>query len=148
MITTFKRTGKRVLPAGVAALGIALGTFRGDLAAADPPAPSVDWSRAELVTVQMVEDRFIPNQFRFRHGVPYRLHLENNGSEMHEFTAPEFFKAIVVKNPEVLEREQNEVLLHPNERKDLYFVAPKPGHYALICADHDWDGMKGDITVE
>ncbi len=96
----------------------------------------------------MVEDRFIPHELRFRHGVPYRLHLENNGTSMHEFTAPEFFNAIFVKNPEVLEREKNEVLLHPNERKDLYFVAPKPGHYELICADHDWDGMTGDITVE
>lgn len=146
--TTLVRGGYRTVLTGIAALGIALGAYRADLPAADPPAPAVDWSSAQLVTVQMVEDRFIPNKLSFRHGVPYRLRLENKGSEMHEFTAPEFFKAIFVKNPEVLEQEKNEVLLHPNERKDLYFVAPKPGHYELICADHDWDGMKGEITVE
>ena len=143
-----KRKRKEFLRAGVGALGIALGIYQGDLQAADPPAPSVDWSRAELVTVQMVEDRIIPNRLRFRHGVPYRLHLENNGTEMHEFTAPEFLKAVFVRNREILEQEQNEVLLHPGERKDLYFLAPNPGLYQLICADHDWDGMKGDITVE
>ena len=148
MRTRFKRGCTGVSLSGAALLVIALAASQGELVAADPPTPAVDWSSAELVTVQMVEDRFIPNQLRFRHGVPYRLHLQNNGTEMHEFTAPEFFKAIVMRNPEVLEREQNEVLLHPNERKDVYFVAPKPGHYVLICADHDWDGMKGDIIVE
>ena len=141
---------------GVVALGILLGTYRDDVPAAEPSAPvrpaagaaNVDWSSARLVTVQLVDDRFVPEKLSFRHGVPYRLHLENNGTAMHEFTAPEFFRAIEVKNPGVLEPEQHEVLLQPKEQKDLYFVAPGPGHYRLTCADHDWDGMTGDITVE
>jgi len=41
-----------------------------------------------------------------------------------------------------------EVVLQPNEQKDLYFVALRPGHYDMWCADHDWAGMIGDITVE
>jgi plastocyanin len=27
-------------------------------------------------------------------------------------------------------------------------VPLNPGSYRLICADHDWDGMVGEITVE
>ena len=52
--------------------------------------PGVDWSQAETVTVVMVDDRFVPDHLSFRHGVPYRLHLENRGKDLHEFTAPEF----------------------------------------------------------
>jgi uncharacterized cupredoxin-like copper-binding protein len=153
-----RRTHK-VLRAGVVTLGILLGTYRDDVSAADTSAPAkalsaaagatnLDWSSAQLVAVRLVDDRFIPEKFSFRHGVPYHLHLENNGTTMHEFTAPEFFKAIYVKNLDVMEAEHNELLLQPKEQKDLYFVAPNPGHYSLTCADHDWDGMTGDITVE
>jgi uncharacterized cupredoxin-like copper-binding protein len=111
-------------------------------------AADVDWASAQLVTVQLIDDRFVPDKLAFRRGVPYRLRLENGGKEMHEFTAPEFFKAIAVRNPEVLEQAGNEVLLHSKEHKELYFVADKPGRYSLSCSDHDWDGMIGEITVE
>ena len=73
--------------------------------------------QAELVTVQLVDDRFVPDKLAFRSGVLYRLRLENHGKEMHEFTAPEFFKAIEVKNPEVLEPGLPEVLLHPGKAR-------------------------------
>jgi uncharacterized cupredoxin-like copper-binding protein len=104
--------------------------------------------QAELVTVQLIDDRFVPDKLAFRSGVLYRLRLENHGKEMHEFTAPEFFKTIEVKNPEVLEPGLPEVLLHPSESKDLYFVARQSGRYPLTCADHDWDGMVGEIVVQ
>ena len=113
-----------------------------------PPAPPAQWARAELVTVQLIDDRFVPDKLAFKSGVLYRLRLENDGKEMHEFTAPEFFKTIEVKNPQVLEQGLPEVLLHPGEKKDLYLIARQPGRYPLICADHDWDGMVGEITVE
>ena len=107
-----------------------------------------DWARAELVTVQLIEDRFVPEKLTFRSGVPYRLRLENRGKETHEFTAPEFIKSIEIGNPGVLEQAGSEVLVRPAAQKELQFIARKPGRYPLICADHDWDGMVGEITVE
>ena len=115
---------------------------------AQPVAQSVDWSSARLVMVRLVDERFVPDNLVFKHGVAYQLRLENTGHHMHEFTAPEFLKAVTIRNPEVLVLAKNEMLLQPGESKDLYFVAPSPGHFALICADHDWDGMTGSITVE
>jgi uncharacterized cupredoxin-like copper-binding protein len=103
---------------------------------------------AQLVTVGLVDDQFVPDKLVFRAGVLYRMRLENRGKEMHEFTAPEFLKTVDVKNPEVLEQAGNEVLVQPGKAKDLLFVAKKPGRYPLLCADHDWDGMVGEITVE
>jgi uncharacterized cupredoxin-like copper-binding protein len=149
---------KRSTLVRIFALGIWLGACHGDILAAGPavPAgeaaagtPNIDWASARLVTVEMVDDRFVPDKLVFRRGVPYRLHMENSGADIHDFTAPEFFNAIAIRNPDVLERtRQDEVSLQPKEQKDLYFVAQKPGHYRLICANHDWDNMVGDITIE
>jgi uncharacterized cupredoxin-like copper-binding protein len=111
-------------------------------------AAGVDWSKAQLVTITTVEYAFEPNHLVLRRDIPYRLHVENHGRELHELTAPDFFKAVELRNPEALNPEHTEIVLQPNEQKDLYFVTLQPGHYNMWCADHDWAGMTGDITVE
>jgi uncharacterized cupredoxin-like copper-binding protein len=115
-----------------------------------PPARAagVDWSKALPVTITTVEYAFEPNHLILRRDTPYRLHVENHGRELHELTAPDFFKAVDLRNPEVLNPEHTEIVLQPNEQKDLYFVTSRSGHYDMWCADHDWAGMTGDITVE
>ena len=115
-----------------------------------PPARAagIDWSKAQLVTLTTVEYAFEPNHLILRREIAYRLHVENPGRELHELTAPKFFSAVELRNPEALNRERTEIVLQPNEQKDLYFVALRPGHYEMWCADHDWAGMTGDITVE
>jgi len=133
---------------GRAAIGAAIVAA---IAAAATPygrAAETDWSQAERVTVVAIEYRFEPNRLEFHRGVAYRLHLENAGKEMHEFTAPAFFKAVDIRNPDALNPDRTELAVQPGEQKDLYFVARDPGHYSLVCADHDWAGMTGDITIE
>jgi uncharacterized cupredoxin-like copper-binding protein len=111
-------------------------------------AAGVDWSRAHLVTLTTLEYAFEPNHLILRRDVAYRLHLENHGRELHELTSPDLFKSVELRNPEVLNPEHTEIVLQPNEQKDLYFVTLRPGHYDMWCADHDWAGMTGDITIE
>ena len=111
-------------------------------------AAGVDWSKAQLVTMTTIEYAFEPNHLILSRDIAYRLHVENHGHELHELTAPDFFKAVELRNPETLNRERTEIVLQPNEQKDLYFVTLRPGHYDMWCADHDWAGMTGDITVE
>jgi uncharacterized cupredoxin-like copper-binding protein len=111
-------------------------------------AAGVDWSKAQLVTMTTIEYAFEPNHLILSRDIAYRLHVENHGRELHELTAPDFLKAIELRNPETLNRERTEIVLQPNEQKDLYFVTLRPGHYDMWCADHDWAGMTGDITVE
>ncbi len=120
-------------------LGICAGEWAADVFAQDA---------AQTVTQQLVDDRFVPAELRFRSGVLYRLHLENRGREMHEFTAPEFLKSADVKNPEILVRDGTDVVLQPGEVKDILLVPRRAGHFKLICADHDWAGMVGEIVVE
>ena len=111
-------------------------------------AAGVDWSKAQLVTMTTIEYAFEPKHLILSRDIAYRLHVENHGRELHELTAPDFFKAVELRNPETLNRERTEIVLQPNEQKDLYFVTLRPGHYDMWCADHDWAGMTGDITVE
>ncbi len=115
-----------------------------------PPARAagIDWSRAEPVTLTTVEYAFEPSHLILRRDIAYRLRVENHGRELHELTAPDLFKAVELRNPEALNREHTEIVLQPNEQKDLYFVALRPGHYDMWCADHDWAGMTGDIIVQ
>ena len=112
------------------------------------PAGAVEWDKAQSLTIATSEYQFSPNKLTFQRGVPYRLHLENHGRETHEFTAPAFIKTLRVRNPKVLNADHTEVVLQPGQAKDFYFVPQKPGNYPLICADHDWAGMTGKITVE
>ena len=101
-----------------------------------------------MINVVMVDYRFEPDHLTFEHDVHYQLHLENHGKETHEFTAPTFLATATIENPDVLNREHTEVLVDPGESKDLFFTAHRPGTYDLRCADHDWNGMVGGITVK
>ena len=118
------------------------------LAAAARAQPAVDWSQAQTVDLLMVDDRFEPDHLSFRHGVPYRIHMMNRGKDLHEFTAPEFLADAIVRDPRVLANGGKEVVVQPGAEVDVYLVPMKSGTFRLICADHDWDGMVGEITVE
>jgi uncharacterized cupredoxin-like copper-binding protein len=112
------------------------------------PAAWADWSKAETVTLVETDYRFAPDRLTFRAGSAYRLHIENHGKRLHEFTAPAFLKTVEIGNPEVLNPDRTEIVAHHGEQKDLYFVPNQAGHFPFSCADHDWAGMTGDIVVE
>jgi uncharacterized cupredoxin-like copper-binding protein len=107
-----------------------------------------DWSRAQAVTVVATEYRSTPNRIAFRVGAPSRLHLENHGQKLHEFTAPDFFQTVDLAPSSALNPERGEVVLQPGAQADLYLVPRQAGQYPFTCADHDWAGMTGAIRVE
>ena len=105
-------------------------------------------SAPEKMTVVMVDNRFEPDHLTFHAGQPYALHLENHGKEMHEFTAAKFLKAAKVKDEHLLSNGGTDIVVQPGKSVDVLLIAPPKGPYELICADHDWDGMVGGITVD
>jgi uncharacterized cupredoxin-like copper-binding protein len=111
-------------------------------------AAPADWSKAQTVTIIGTEYGFEPNKLTFRIGGPYRLRFENRGKELHELTAPAFLQTVEVGNPDVLNADRTELVVHPGEQKELFFVPIRTGRYPFICADHDWAGMTGEIVVE
>jgi uncharacterized cupredoxin-like copper-binding protein len=107
-----------------------------------------DSSNAEVVRIVTVDYRFEPSELTFHVGTAYELHVENRGNNLHELTAPAFFQAVELKNPEVLNSERTELVLQPGEQKDVYFIAKQAGRYPFDCADHGWMGMTGVMVVE
>jgi uncharacterized cupredoxin-like copper-binding protein len=133
-----------------AALLCVAGLLRAEAASSAPAsaAPAVDWSKPQIIQVELVDNRFIPDHLIFRHDVTYRLHLVNTGKDLHEFTAPQFFAAAVVRDPDKLANGGQEVVVQPGETADIDLVPRHAGKYDLTCADHDWDGMVGSIEVQ
>lgn len=112
----------------------------GTAVAADRPQP-------HQVTVAARDYRFSPARLVLQRGVRYRLHVVNRGTVMHEFHAPEFFAASRIRNPGVLNADRTEIVLPPGTAKDLDVTPEKTGHFKLICPDHAFAGMTGDIIV-
>jgi uncharacterized cupredoxin-like copper-binding protein len=108
----------------------------------------ISWSTAHPVQVEMIDYEFVPSELRFRHGLPYRLHLRNAGHDGHDFTAPAFFASVTLKESAALNERRTSVFLAPGQQTDIYFVAATPGVFDLRCADHDWDGMTAKIIVD
>jgi uncharacterized cupredoxin-like copper-binding protein len=126
----------RVLCAGLLALLAIPGH------AADP------WRNVQPMTVVMVDDSFQPDHLTFQAGKAYELRLENRGKDLHEFTAPEFFHATTVRDKRLLANGGIEVVVQPGKSARVVLLPQVKGEYRLTCADHDWDGMVGRITVE
>ncbi|HUC64020.1 MAG TPA: cupredoxin domain-containing protein [Stellaceae bacterium] len=106
-----------------------------------------DSTAPATIELGMTEYRFIPDHLTLQQGVRYRLVLDNRGAEVHEFTAPQLIAASTVENPDILDASGKAVVVKPGERRELRFIAPAAGLYPFICADHDWAGMTGEITV-
>ncbi len=113
------------------------------------PAQAVSrWDHAQVVTVIMVDNRFQPDHLTFQHGKPYQLDLENHGKDMHEFTAPAFLKAATIRDKRLLSNGGGDIVVQSGKSARVFLIAPAKGHYDLTCADHDWDGMVGSISVD
>jgi uncharacterized cupredoxin-like copper-binding protein len=106
------------------------------------------WSGAEPLTVVLVDNHFQPDHVVFHAGRAYELRLENHGKDMHEFTAPAFLKAATVRDKRLLASGGTDIVVQPGQSIGIFLIAPARGHYELTCADHDWDGMVGEITVD
>ncbi len=106
------------------------------------------WSHAESLTVIMVDNSFQPDHITFHAGQPYELRLENHGKDLHEFTAPAFLKAATIRDKKLLANGGTDIVVQPGKSVRVLLIAPPKGQYDLTCADHDWDGMVGNITVD
>ncbi len=106
-----------------------------------------DGPTTETVTVVMVDNRFEPDSVTFHAGRPTTLRLVNQGKEMHEFTAADFLHEATVKDKGVLANNGGDIVVQPKQTVEVRLIPNRAGHYNLICADHDWDGMVGSITV-
>jgi plastocyanin len=109
--------------------------------------PAPVWAHPDSVTVVMVDNRFQPDHVVFQAGHATVLTLVNRGKEMHEFTAPAFLKSATVREPNQLSNGGTDIVVQPGQTLSVTLLPHQKGEFALSCADHDWDGMVGHISV-
>ncbi len=119
------------------------------LAASSAPAQTYDWSQASQVTVTLSSFAFDPSDIHLHAGQPVVLHLVNEAGGGHNFSAPEFFAAAVVRPQDQALLRKGAVNLAGHETKDIALV-PHAGTYKLRCTHtmHTAFGMTGDIVVD
>lgn len=108
----------------------------------------IDWAKAEIVTVRMADYAFSPRRVSFHYGVPTRLRLINTSADIHDFTAPDFFQTVDLRDPASMGSSGVGIVVEPHQQRDVDLVARRRGEFVLICADHDWAGMTANIVVE
>jgi uncharacterized cupredoxin-like copper-binding protein len=84
----------------------------------------------------------------FHAGQAYMLTLVNRGKDMHEFTAPAFLKSATVRDPRALSNGGTDIVVQPGRTVTVGLLPSTKGEFELSCADHDWDGMVGHISVQ
>jgi plastocyanin len=67
---------------------------------------------------------------------------------MHEFTAPAFLKSAKVRDQRLLANGGTDIVVPSGKSVRVFLIPGRKGQYDLTCADHDWDGMVGGITVK
>lgn len=100
------------------------------------------------VSVTMQNFSFTPNALQLRTGAPTVLHLTNNASGGHNFTAPEFFAAAKIA-PASQALVHNGIVEVPKHSSVDVEVVPAAGQFPLKCSHtlHSMFGMKGSIVV-
>jgi hypothetical protein len=70
-----------------------------------------------------------------RNAIQYGLLIAlAHGKELHKFTAPTFFAAAKLDNPQVLNREHTEVVVQPGESKDVFLPPARPAPMICVAA--------------
>lgn len=117
----------------------------------------VDWKAQNVVTVELSEHHFTPEEIRFKAGQAYKVELKNVGEKDHYFTATEFNRAVAWRKIMVNGQAEAKApyftafeVLKKGGQLDLYFVPVKAGTYPVYCTidDHRDKGMEGQLIIE
>ena len=116
-------------------------------------APFAAWAQssqgqpAETITIRLSNFAFAPAQLHLRVGVPVRLHLVNDSSGGHSFSAPALFAASAY--PSGGPPQDGTVQIAAGGSVDITLVPRAAGTYKLECTHflHSTFGMTGTIVV-
>jgi len=113
-------------------------------------AQSPDWTRAQPLSITLSSFKYDPATLTLRHGVAYRLHLENVSSGGHDFVARELFKASLIAPEDADKVHGGGIGVDGHEAVDIRFIPQQPGTYKVHCSHfmHSTFGMTGQIVVE
>jgi uncharacterized cupredoxin-like copper-binding protein len=105
----------------------------------------------EQVHISLTSYAFTPATITLKSGTTYRLHLTNDSTKTHDFTAAEFFAASTIAPADKAKLEEDsEIEVAAGESADLTLTPNRAGTYPLTCSHflHASFGMKGTIVVQ
>jgi uncharacterized cupredoxin-like copper-binding protein len=130
---------------------LALGACASHPAAPDPMQPaaaSIDWGAAKTMTVKLSDFDFAPSDLNFEAAQPVKLVLVNDGSGLHDFSAPAFFVAASLRQGSAAPAG-GKVSVAKGQSAEIDLVPGAAAKYPLTCTEflHDMLGMTGTIDV-
>jgi uncharacterized cupredoxin-like copper-binding protein len=111
-------------------------------------ATSIDWGTAKTMTVKLTDFDFTPSDLNIEAAQPVKLMLVNDGSGVHDFSAPAFFGAASLRQGSTAPAG-GKVSVAKGQSAEIDLVPGAAGKYPLTCTEflHDMLGMTGTITV-
>jgi uncharacterized cupredoxin-like copper-binding protein len=111
--------------------------------------PTATFSGAAAQRIELASFDFTPREIRLHAGRPYDLVLVNVSSGDHDFAAPEFFAAALVKADDASMIARGKIDVPGSATRTIRLI-PAAGRYKLVCthAGHALLGMTGTIVVE
>jgi plastocyanin len=105
-------------------------------------------SSPATITVHLSSFAFTPDRLLLRAGTPVRLHLVNDSSHGHDFSAPALFAASTFLGRTLPDRGTIE--LDGDTSADIVFVPRLPGTYKVRCTHflHSLFGMTAIVVVQ
>ena len=113
-------------------------------------APAQSQPAPQQIDVSLTSYAFTPATLNLKAGTPYRLHLTNNASKGHDFSAPEFFAASTIDPADAAKVDKGEIEVDEGQSVDVTVTPMRAGSYPLACTHfmHSMMGMKGEIVVQ
>jgi uncharacterized cupredoxin-like copper-binding protein len=105
---------------------------------------------AAPIAITLTDYTFSPGTLDLKAGTVYQLHLVNNGSKGHNFSAPDFFAASQIASEDMAKVKNGTVELAKGQATDITVTPGRAGTYELVCTHfmHRTMGMHGEITVQ
>ena len=107
-------------------------------------------AQTAAINISLTSYAFTPGTISMVAGTTYRLHLSNDASGAHSFSAPEFFAASQIAPADQGKVKDGNVELDGGAALDLTVTPSRAGTYSLDCSHflHSMLGMHGKIVVQ
>lgn len=102
------------------------------------------------IAITLTDYAFAPGTLDLKAGTAYQLHLVNNGSKSHNFSAPDFFAAAQIAPADMAKVKNGTIEIGNGQSADVTVTPGRAGTYEVVCTHfmHKMMGMHGEITVQ
>ena len=115
-----------------------------------PHVPASAAPAGDQIEVSLSNFSFTPNMLRLQRNTSYTLHLMNNASGGHSFSAPELFAAVMIAPEDSGKIANGRIEIPAGQAVDVHLTPMTAGTYQIVCTHflHQTFGMRGSAIIE